>query len=66
MGNQCLIVQLLVDIEAIPQVTTDNDSTKAKVFGNTYVVNIHASQCVHMPVDQSVPGSLFQLVCREG
>ena len=66
MCDQCLVVKLLMDIETVPEVAAYHDTTKAEVFCNPYVVDVHPSQCVHMAVYQSTSCCLFQLIGGEG
>ena len=54
-----------MNIKAIPKIAAYHDTSEAKVFGNTYVVNIHTAKCIDMAVDESVLCGTFQLVRSE-
>ena len=65
MGNQLLVVLLIVDVEAIPKVATDDDTSKSQCFCYLDVLQAHASQCIDFLVDESVAGSQFELLQGE-
>ena len=66
MGNQLLVVLLIVDVEAIPKVATDDDTSKSQCFCYLDILQAHASQCIDFLVDESVAASQFELLQGEG
>ena len=56
---QRLILQLLMDIETVPEVAADDDASEAQVTYGLDGVEIHAAQRIDVAVDESTARSLL-------
>ena len=59
MVQQRLVVDLIVDVEAVPQVATDDDASEAEVLHCFDGVEIHTAQGIHLLVDEAILGGLL-------
>ena len=60
VGNKLFVVELVVNIEAVPQVAADDYAAKPQVLGNLNVVEVHAAHRVDLLVDKPSTGRLLQ------
>ena len=65
MCYEFLEVGLVVYVEAAPEVTADDDASEAQRLCHTDIVEAHAAECVHMPVDESLVSSILKLLLCE-
>ena len=65
MIEQLFVVDFVVDVEAIPQVTADHHTTEAEILGILDVVDVHAAQGIHLLVDEPLTRGLFQFLFSE-
>ena len=63
--EQFLIVNLVVNVEAIPQITADDHTAETQILGLLHVVEVHAADGIHLLVNQSLARSLLQFVVSE-
>ena len=61
MSNKRLEIYFIVDIEVIPQITSNHHSAKSVFFCQLDVVQVHASHRKNMAVDESFLGGFFYL-----
>ena len=67
MVEQFFVVDLVVDVEAVPEVAADDDATESQCLHLAYIVDVHAAQRIHFLVDETIGGCLFQLLtCERG
>ena len=62
MVQQLLVVDLVVDVEAVPQIAADHHTAETEVPRILDVVDVHAAQGIHLLVDESLTRSLSQLL----
>lgn len=51
--HQIAIILLVVYVEPVPQIATDDDSAKSQVLGNPHILKVHSSEGIDMPVYQT-------------
>ena len=54
MVNHSLIVHFLLDVKAVPDIATDDNTAKSEVLHLLDRVKVHASQGVDVSVNESV------------
>ena len=65
MVQQRLVVNLVVDVEAVPQIPADHYASEAQFLHLLHVVDVHATQGKHLPVNQSLLRRSLQLLTRK-
>ena len=65
MVQQRLIVNLIVNVETVPQITADHYTAEPQCLHILHVVEVHASSSKNLLVNQSFIGSIFQFLMRE-
>ena len=65
MRYEILVVLLLMDVETIPQVATDDYASKTQVAHLTDIVKIDAAHRIDMLVDKTFPAGLAQLLLAD-
>ena len=53
MVQQRLIVNLVVDVEAVPQIAADHHATEAQLLHLLHVVDVHTTQGKHLLIDRA-------------
>ena len=57
MGDELLVVELVMDVKAVPQVTADDDASKTQFLCHTDIVEVDTSEGIHLLVDKTAVGS---------
>ena len=65
MRYEILVVLLLMDVETVPQVATDDYASKTQVAHLTDIVKIDAAHRIDMLVDKTFPAGLAQLLLAD-
>ena len=65
MVQQRLIVNLVVDVEAVPQIAADHHATEAQLLHLLHVVDVHTTQGKHLLIDQSLFRRCLQFLTCE-
>ena len=65
MVNHTLIVHFLLDVKAVPDIATDDNTAKTEVLHLLDRVKVHASQGVDVAIDKSTARRLLQLLLGE-
>ena len=63
--NQFPVILFVMDVEAVPQVAAEDDAAESEFLHQSHVVDIDTAECIHMLVDESLSGRLFQLFHSE-
>ena len=62
MFEQLFVVHSLMDVEPVPKVAAYHHASESKLFGYMDIVEIDASQGIHVSVDESLFLRLLQLL----
>ena len=57
MGDQFLVVKLVVDVKPVPYIAAYHNPPKAKVLGHADIVDVDTSESIHLFVYQPQVGS---------
>ena len=64
--NQLFEIALVVNVETVPEISTDYYSSKSEFLGNLEIFQTHASQGVYLLVYESCLGCILKLQQIEG
>ena len=64
--NQLFEIALVVNVETVPEISTDYYSSKSEFLGNLEIFQTHASQGVYLLVYESCLGCILKLLQIEG
>jgi len=67
MVEQFFVVDLVVDVETVPEVAANHYATESQCLHLTYVVDVHTTKSIHFFVDETVGCCSLQLLaCERG
>ena len=65
MQQQLLVIELVVDVKAVPEVATDDHTAESKVTYHLNRVKVHTTEGIYLFVDESLSRGFFQFIHRE-